>query len=76
MKSSTPRASLKQLWPYLFADKRAMAVIIVISIVGSAFSLAQPILMGLLVQRVEAGEYSSWIVWVLIAVVIDRKSVV
>lgn len=70
MKSSTPRASLKQLWPYLFADKRAMAVIIVISIVGSAFSLAQPILMGLLVQRVEAGEYSSWIVWVLIAVVI------
>ena len=49
MKSSTPRASLKQLWPYLFADMRAMAVIIVISIIGSAFSLAQLIVMGLLV---------------------------
>ncbi|KAB1644802.1 ABC transporter ATP-binding protein [Gulosibacter chungangensis] len=70
MKPSTSRASLKQLWPYLFADKRSMSVIIVISIVGSAFSLAQPILMGLLVQRVEAGEYTSWIVWLLIAVVI------
>ncbi|MDJ1372343.1 ABC transporter ATP-binding protein [Gulosibacter molinativorax] len=68
--SGTPRASLKQLWPYLFEDKKMMAVIIVISIVGSAFDLAQPILMGLLIQRVEAGEFTSWIVWVLIAVVL------
>ncbi|MGO1544625.1 MAG: ABC transporter ATP-binding protein [Gulosibacter sp.] len=68
--TGTPRASLKQLWPYLFADKRMMGVIIVISIVGSAFDLAQPVLMGLLIQRVEAGEFTSWIVWVLIAVVL------
>ncbi|SJM47726.1 ABC transporter ATP-binding protein [Gulosibacter sp. 10] len=66
----TPRASLRQLWPYLFADKRMIAVIVVISIIGSAFDLAQPVLMGLLIQQVEGGEFVSWIVYALIAVVL------
>ena len=66
----TPRASLKQLWPYLFANRGMMAGIITISIVGSLFSLAQPVLMGLLIQQVEAGALSNWIVWALVGVVI------
>lgn len=66
----TPSASLRQLWPYLFADRGMMAVIIAISIVGSLFSLAQPVLMGVLIQQVEAGQLSGWIVWALVAVVV------
>ena len=39
-----PRATLRQLWPYLFAEKPMMTLIVAISIAGSAFSLAQPLL--------------------------------
>ena len=68
--SSAPRATLRQLWPYLFADKRMLSLIIVISVVGAAFDLAQPVLMGLLIQQVEQGNMQWWIAWVLVAVVI------
>ena len=67
-----PRATLRQLWPYLFADRRMMGVIVAISIVGSAFSLAQPLLMGLLIQQVEQGAWQAWIVWTLVAVVVGH----
>ena len=66
----TPRASLRQLWPYLFADRGMTAVIIVISIVGSLFSLAQPVLMGVLIAQVEAGALENWVIWALVAVVL------
>ncbi|RRJ86846.1 ABC transporter ATP-binding protein [Gulosibacter macacae] len=66
----TPRASLKQLWPYLFRDKPMMSLIIGISVIGSAFSLAQPVLMGLLITQVEGGSLEGWIVWALVAVVV------
>lgn len=66
----TPRASLRQLWPYLFADRGMTALIVLISIVGSAFSLAQPLLMGLLISQVEQGALDGWIIWALVGVVI------
>ncbi|WP_282826754.1 ABC transporter ATP-binding protein [Gulosibacter sediminis] len=68
--SSAPRATLRQLWPYLFADKRMLALIIIISLVGAVFSLTQPVLMGLLIQQVEQGAMQWWIAWLLVAVVI------
>mgnify|MGYP002738633501 CR=1 FL=1 len=46
-----------------------MAVIIGISILDSAFSLAQPVLMGMLVQQVEQQRLDTSLVWVLVAVV-------
>jgi ATP-binding cassette subfamily B protein len=68
--SSAPRAKLGQLWPYLFADKPMVALIIGISLIGALFSLAQPVLMGLLIGQVEAGNLEGWIAWCLVAVVI------
>lgn len=47
-----------------------LSLIIVISVVGAAFDLAQPVLMGLLIQQVEQGNMQWWIAWVLVAVVI------
>ncbi|NLT25822.1 MAG: ABC transporter ATP-binding protein [Microbacteriaceae bacterium] len=49
-----------------------MGLIVAISIVGSAFSLAQPLLMGLLIQQVEQGAWQAWIVWALVAVVVGH----
>lgn len=47
-----------------------MVVIVVISIVGAVVNLAQPAMMGLLIQSVEGGELPSGLVWGLIGVVI------
>ena len=46
-----------------------MAVIIGISVLDSAFSLAQPVLMGTLVQQVEQQRLDTRLIWVLVAVV-------
>jgi ABC-type multidrug transport system fused ATPase/permease subunit len=47
-----------------------VALIIGISLIGALFSLAQPVLMGLLIGQVEAGNLEGWIAWCLVAVVI------
>lgn len=65
----TPKASLGQLWPYLFADKPMMAIIIGISLLDSVLSLAQPVLMGMLVSQVEQGSLDTSLIWLLVAIV-------
>lgn len=65
-----PRATFRQLIPHLMADRPMMLRIIAISVVFAAVSLAQPMLVNLLIGEVEAGEMPMWIVWLLIAVVI------
>ena len=51
-----PRASLKQLLPFLFEHRRVLVIVVVLSIVGAIATLAQPLLVGLLIARVQAGE--------------------
>lgn len=68
--SATPRATPRQLWPYLFENKPLIAVIIVISVVEAAFSLAQPVLMGVLISEVQQGRFIGWIAWLLAGAVI------
>lgn len=65
-----PRATFRELLPFLIANPRTMALIITISVVGSAFSLAQPVLVNRLITEVGHGSLPVWIVVTLTAVVI------
>lgn len=64
-----PRATLRQLLPYLLENKPLMAGIALISIIGAAFSLAQPLLVSFLIAEVQQGRMLSWLVWLLVGIV-------
>ena len=65
-----PRARFSQLIPYLFEHKRVLWFVIALSILGSAASLAQPLLVGQVIGHVEKGEPLDGLVWGLVALVI------
>jgi ABC-type multidrug transport system fused ATPase/permease subunit len=65
-----PRARFSQLLPYLFEHKPVLAVVIALSILGAAASLAQPLLVSQVITVVEKGDSLGWIVWALVGLVI------
>ncbi|MDT0156555.1 ABC transporter ATP-binding protein [Microbacterium sp. ARD32] len=65
-----PRATFRQLLPFLFEHKRVLVVVALLSIVGAAASLAQPLLVGQVIERVQSGELLGSLVWLLIVLVI------
>ncbi|MCU1424828.1 MAG: transporter ATP-binding protein, partial [Microbacteriaceae bacterium] len=65
-----PRASFAQLLPYLTEHKKVLAVVIVLSALGAAASLAQPLLVSQVITVVEAGGGLGIIVWALIGLVV------
>ncbi len=65
-----PRASFSQLLPYLLEHKKVLSWVIVISILGAAASLAQPLLVSQVITLVEANEPLGGLVAVLVALVI------
>ena len=68
--SSTPKASFGQLMPYLLEHKKVLSFVIVLSVIGAAASLAQPLLVGQVINRVSAGELMGNLVWLLISLVV------
>ena len=68
--SSAPKASFGQLMPYLLEHKKVLSFVIVLSVVGAAASLAQPLLVGQVINRVSAGELMGNLVWLLIGLVV------
>ncbi|MDO5051355.1 MAG: ABC transporter ATP-binding protein [Pseudoclavibacter sp.] len=65
-----PRATFRQLLPHLFENRSLMAGIVAISIVGALFSLAQPVLVAVLIAEVERGRLLGWLVWALVGIVL------
>ncbi|MGY4859606.1 ABC transporter ATP-binding protein [Cryobacterium sp. AP23] len=65
-----PRASFKQLLPYLSEHKAVLSVVIVLSVLGAAASLAQPLLVSQVITLVEAGDPLDNIVTALVALVV------
>lgn len=65
-----PRATFRQLLPFLFEHKKVLVVVAVLSIVGAAASLAQPLLVGQLIARVQQDQPLGALVWLLIGFVI------
>jgi ATP-binding cassette, subfamily B, bacterial len=69
VKDDGPRASFRQLLPYLFEHKKVLGVVIVLSLLGAAASLAQPLLVSQVISIVGAGKSLGFLVWMLIALV-------
>ncbi|KTR02436.1 ABC transporter ATP-binding protein [Curtobacterium luteum] len=69
-KTDGPRASFGRLLSYLFENKPAMIVIIVLSVLGAGASLAQPLLVNQVITAVQSGRTLSTLVWLLVGLVI------
>jgi len=48
-----PRASFKELIPYITAEKTPVIIAMVLSIIGAGLSLAQPVMVGQVISAVE-----------------------
>ncbi|WP_150952519.1 ABC transporter ATP-binding protein [Microbacterium testaceum] len=65
-----PRASFRQLVPFLLEHRRTLAVVAVLSILGAAATLAQPLLVGEVISRVQNAVPLGALVWLLVAFVV------
>jgi ATP-binding cassette subfamily B protein len=65
-----PKAKFSELLPYLLEHRRVLSFVIVLSVLGAAASLAQPLLVSQVIARVQANETLNYLVWGLIALVI------
>ncbi|MDN4614342.1 ABC transporter ATP-binding protein [Leifsonia sp. F6_8S_P_1B] len=65
-----PRARFSQLLPYLFEHRGVLAVVVVLSVLGAAASLAQPLLVSQVIDIVGKGEPLGALVWGLVALVV------
>ncbi|TPW77300.1 ABC transporter ATP-binding protein [Schumannella soli] len=69
-KDDGPRASLRDLLPYLTEHRGALVAVVLLSLVGAAASLAQPALVSTVIGRVEKGASLGPLTWLLIALVV------
>src|SRR4051794_10580842 len=65
-----PRASFGQLLPYLFEHRQVLVLVLVLSILGAAASLAQPLLVAQVISTVQKGDPLGPLVWLLVVLVI------
>ncbi len=70
-----PRATLSQLLPFVFEHKRVLVVVAVLSVIEAGATLAQPLLVGEVIGRVQAAQALGVLVWVLIALVVGGSLV-
>ena len=49
-KDDGPRASLRQLLPFVFEQKGVLLVVAILSVLAAAFTLAQPLVVGQLIE--------------------------
>ena len=68
--SDGPRASLKQLLPFLLEHKRVLVVVAVLSVLEALATLGQPLVVGQVIERVQGGEVLGTLVWVLVGLVV------
>ncbi|GAB3608461.1 hypothetical protein GCM10027414_05860 [Humibacter ginsengiterrae] len=69
-KDDGPRATFGQLLPYIFEHKASMTVVVVLSVLGAAASLAQPLLVSQVIGIVQGGKALGGLVWALVALVV------
>ncbi|WP_248150960.1 ABC transporter ATP-binding protein [Microbacterium aoyamense] len=65
-----PRASLKQLIPFLLEHKGVLAVVAVLSVFGAVATLAQPLVVGQVIERVQNEIPLGNLLWAIVALVV------
>ncbi|TPX02128.1 ABC transporter ATP-binding protein, partial [Schumannella luteola] len=67
-----PRASFRELWPYLTEHRLVLVLAVALSLVGAALSLAQPALVSQVITLVQNGDTLGGLTWLLVALVIGN----
>ncbi|WP_295782891.1 ABC transporter ATP-binding protein [uncultured Microbacterium sp.] len=65
-----PRASFRQLLPFLLEHKRTLVVVAVLSVLGAGATLAQPLVVGQVIARVQDDVPLGALVWLLVGFVV------
>jgi ATP-binding cassette subfamily B protein len=65
-----PRASLRQLLPFVFEQKGVLVVVAVLSVLAAVATLAQPLVVGQVIDRVQKQNPLGLLVWVLVGLVV------
>lgn len=65
-----PRASFRQLLPFLFEHRGVLVVVAVLSVLGALATLAQPVVVGELIARVQNSLDLGMLVWLVIGLVV------
>ena len=65
-----PRASLRQLLPFVFEHKKTLIAVAILSVLAAAATLAQPLVVGQVIERVQQSAPLGTLVWVLVALVV------
>lgn len=65
-----PRASLRELLPYLVVNRTLLVAALVLSVLGALTSLAQPLLVQQVIDRVQTSTAMGWLPWLLVALVV------
>ena len=65
-----PRASFKELLPYLFEQRKLLVVALVLGVVAAIASLVQPPMLGLIINKVQAGEALGGLLALLTGIVV------
>ena len=74
-KQEGPRATFRQLLPFLFEHKAVLIVVAVLSVIEAVFTLLQPVLIGQVIERVQVDQALGGIVWVLVAAVVVSSAI-
>lgn len=69
-KEKGPKASFKSLFPYLGQHKRALILAVILSLFGAAVSLAQPLVVGQLINAVQNSKPTLLLAIALLGVVV------
>tara|TARA_R110002020_G_scaffold189304_3_gene388252 strand:+ start:1320 stop:3278 length:1959 start_codon:yes stop_codon:yes gene_type:complete len=65
-----PRATMRQLLPFLFEHKKVLIVVAILSVLGAGATLVQPLLVGQIIERVQTEVSLGALVWLLVGFVI------
>ena len=65
-----PRASLRQLLPFVFEHKKVLVVVAVLSVAEAVATLLQPLLVGDVISRVQEGAALGILLWLLVGLVV------
>ncbi|MEN9714857.1 MAG: hypothetical protein RJA35_324 [Actinomycetota bacterium] len=67
---NAPKATFKQLWPYLVAHKKQLVFAAVLSLIGAVLSLAQPLLTGQVINAVQKHQNATLPVTLLVVLIL------
>jgi ATP-binding cassette subfamily B protein len=69
-KETGPKAKFSQLTPYLLEHRGALGVAVVLSLIGAAVSLAQPLVVGQIITSVQEGQDVGNIAFLLVGIIL------